>query len=129
MEWAHVHGNRYGTRRRLLDEMVTAGKIPLLDLDVQGGVSVIDKYGDELVSVFLFPPSWEELERRLCGRDTDSEEVIADRLATARSEVEYADRYRYWLVNDDLDASIARMRAVITAEECRRESFRRSPLG
>jgi len=129
VEWAHVHRNRYGTRRQHLDDMVAAGKIPLLDIDVQGGVNVLGKYGEELVSVFLFPPSWAELERRLRTRGTDSAEVINDRLATARTEVGYADRYRYWIVNDDLDASVARMRAVITAEECRRESWFEPPLG
>ena len=57
VEWARVHDNFYGTRRSQLDEMAAAGKIPLLDIDVQGGVQVIDIYGPELVSVFLFPPS------------------------------------------------------------------------
>ena len=128
VEWAVVHGNRYGTRRSRLDEMVAAGKIPVLDIDVQGGVQVLDIFGPELVSVFLFPPSWEELERRLVSRGTDSEEVIATRLANARGEVTLADRYTYWIVNDDLDAAVGRMRAIISAEESRRQSFDRPPV-
>lgn len=129
VEWARVHDNCYGTRRSRLDEMVTAGQIPVLDIDVQGGVNVIEMFGDELVSVFLFPPSWAELERRLRSRGTDSAEVIATRLRNARHEVEFATRYRYWIVNDDLDAAVNRMKAVITAEDCRREAFREAPLG
>ena len=68
VEWARVHDNYYGTRRSQLEEMAAAGKIPVLDIDVQGGVQVIDIFGPELLSVFLFPPSWEELERRLVNR-------------------------------------------------------------
>lgn len=128
VEWAHVHDNRYGTRRSYLDRMNAAGKIPLLDIDVQGGVNVLDQFGSELVSVFLFPPSWEELERRLTSRATDSSEVIATRLANARLEVGFAQYYTYWIVNDDLQEAVGRMRAVITAQECRRDAFPNLPL-
>lgn len=128
VEWAQVHDNRYGTRRRLLEEMTGAGKIPVLDLDVQGGIQVLDQFGPELVSVFLFPPSWEELERRLTSRGTDAAGVITTRLRNARREVGYAPRYRYWIVNDDLAAAVARMRAVISAEECRSEILGIPPL-
>ena len=128
VEWAQVHDNRYGTRRSLLEEMAATGKIPVLDIDVQGGVQVLDQFGPELVSVFLFPPSWEELDRRLTSRGTDDSEVIATRLRNARREVGYAPRYRYWIVNDDLAAAVARMRAVITAEECRADILGTPPL-
>ena len=73
VEWANVHLHRYGTRRSRLAEMEAAGRIPVLDIDVQGGLNVLKRFGDELVSVFLFPPSWDELERRL--RDGDGPEV------------------------------------------------------
>jgi len=128
VEWAHVHNNRYGTRRSRLDEMAAAGKIPLLDIDVQGGVNVIGMFGTELVSVFLFPPSWDELERRLRSRATDTDDVIATRLKNARTEVGYADQYTYWVVNDDLDDATRRMAAIILAESCRGESFEGNPL-
>ncbi len=128
VEWAHVHDNRYGTRRSRLDEMVAAGKIPILDIDVQGGVKVIDMHGPELVSVFLFPPSWDELELRLRSRATDTDEVIATRLKNARLEVGFAGRYTYWLVNDDLDQAVRRMAAIILAESCRSGAFQTSPL-
>lgn len=128
VEWAKVHDNHYGTRKSRLQAMTQAGQIPVLDIDVQGGVKVIDMHGDELVSVFLFPPSWDELERRLVSRETDTAEVIATRLHNARHEVGFANRYKYWIVNDDLDAAVARMTAVITAEECRPRSFPAVPL-
>lgn len=128
VEWAVVHGNRYGTRHSRLQEMHAQGKIPVLDVDVQGGVNVIGQFGPELVSVFLFPPSWAELERRLTGRGTDTAEVIATRLANARREVGYAGHYNYWVVNDDLQDALSRMRAIILAQECRRDSFSAPPL-
>ena len=106
--------------------MTAAGKIPVLDIDVQGGLQVIDIFGDQLVSVFLFPPSWAELERRLTSRGTDAAEVIRRRLANARGEVARADHYRYWLVNDDLEQAVVRMQAILVAEQCRpRPSARR----
>lgn len=128
IEWAHVHDRRYGTRRDHVQAMIAAGRIPLLDLDVQGGKQVIDLYGEGLVSIFVFPPSWEELERRLRGRGTDDDDVIATRLRNARWEVGYAEHYRYWLVNDDVAGAAQRFRAILTAETCRRGRFP-SPLG
>ncbi len=128
VEWAKVHGHRYGTRRSMLDAMAAEGRIPVLDIDVQGGVQVIPQFGDELVSVFLFPPSWEDLEGRLRGRATDSDEVIAGRLATARQEVGYADRYRYWVVNHEIMDAVARLGAILAAEEARATSWPEPPL-
>lgn len=128
VEWAEVHGQRYATRQVRLDELEAAGRIPLLDIDVQGGVQVIPRFGDDLVSVFLFPPSWDELERRLRGRGTDDDATVARRLAGARTEVAEAGHYRYWVVNDDLERTVARLRAILVAEECRREVWRRPPL-
>jgi guanylate kinase len=128
VEWATVHGNRYGTRRAHLDELVARGRIPVLDIDVQGGLQVIPQFGAELVSVFLFPPSWDELERRLRSRGTDTDEVIARRLENARGEVRQAGAYQWWIVNDDLERAVLRMQAVIEAAPCRREAFARAPL-
>ena len=128
VEWAHVHGHRYGTRRDHLDAMTKAGKIPVLDIDVQGGAQVIPKFGEELVSVFLFPPSWQALEERLRGRATDADDVIEGRLKTARLEIGFADRYTYWVVNGDLEATVDRLRAVIAAEEVRARALTAPPL-
>ncbi len=129
LEWAEVHGKKYGTRRAHVDEMEAAGRIPLLDIDVQGGVQVLDKCGAEIVSVFLFPPSWEALEERLRGRGTDADDVIATRLKNARWEVEFAGRYDYWVVNDTVEAAVARLEAIVGAEECRRTRLEGPPLG
>jgi guanylate kinase len=128
VEWAAVHDRRYGTCAADLRRLEESGRVPLLDIDVQGGVQVIERFGEELVSVFLFPPSWEELERRLRTRGTESEEAVRTRLANARWEVGYAVRYEYYVVNDDLEAAVSRMRAIVTAESCRRSRFQRPPL-
>lgn len=127
VEWAHVHLHRYGTRRSRLAEMEQAGRIPVLDIDVQGGVNVLRQFGDELVSVFLFPPSWADLEQRLRGRGTESEEAVATRLRNARHEVGFAGQYRYWVVNEDSQAAAGRVAAILTAEGCRARGT--PPLG
>lgn len=126
VEWAPVHLHRYGTRRSRLADLQAAGRIPVLDIDVQGGVNVLQQFDDELVSVFLFPPSWAELERRLRARGTETEEAIATRLRNARHEVGFAGHYRYWVVNDDLETAVARLAAIVTAEGCRARG--RAPL-
>ncbi len=129
VEWAQVHDHRYGTRRDNLAEIQARGALPLLDLDVQGGSRIIELYGQEVVSVFLFPPSWEVLERRLRKRGTEDEAVLQRRLQNARWEVGYADRYEYYIVNDDLETAVGHMRAILTAEQCRRIRWRYPPLG
>lgn len=128
VEWARVHDRRYGTRRDHVQAMLDRGLTPLLDLDVQGGARVIDLFGPAVVSVFVWPPSWSVLEARLRARGTDDEAVIARRLANARWEVGYAPRYEYWIVNDDLETALGRMRAVLTAERCRRVRLPGPPL-
>jgi len=128
VEWAEVHAHRYGTRRDHLRDMEAAGKIPLLDIDVQGGAQVLRALGEEVASVFLFPPSWEELERRLRGRGTDDDATIARRLENARREVTRCDIYTYWVVNDDVEACTGRLQAILTADGCRRERWGTAPL-
>ncbi len=128
VEWANVHDHRYGTRRKHLQQMMDQQKIPLLDLDVQGGVRVSELFPDDVVSVFIFPPSWDVLRERLRGRGTDSDEVIATRLENARWEVGYAKNYEYFIINDDLEEAVARMRAIVTAEECRGRRHGQLPL-
>ena len=128
LEWAEVHDQRYGTRRADVEAMEAEGRIPLLDIDVQGGVQILEKMGDQVVSVFLFPPSWEDLESRLRGRQTDSDEVIATRLKNSRWEVEFARHYTYWVVNDEVDQAVARLEAILAAEDCRRERLGKAPL-
>lgn len=128
VEWANVHGNRYGTRRDHLQAMKDRGQIPLLDLDVQGGVHVIEMFGPEVVSVFVFPPSWDVLAERLRGRGTEDEAAFQVRLENARWEIGFADRYDYFIVNDDLNRALTRMHAILIAEQCRRIRFGPPPL-
>ncbi len=121
VEWAEVHDHLYGTLVEEVERMREAGRIPVLDVDVQGGVRVIERFGDEVVSVFLFPPSFAALEARLRRRGTESEEALATRLANARREVMFADRYRYWVVNDVLERARGDLAAIVRAEGLRRE--------
>lgn len=118
VEWAEVHGNLYGTLRSELDRCLGTGRDVLLELDVQGMKSLKRLY-PEAVSVFLMPPSLEELERRLRNRGTDGEEVIALRLRNAEAEMRVRNEFDYIIVNDELDRAAGDMVAIIRAEHCR----------
>jgi guanylate kinase len=120
-EWAEVHGKRYGTLRATVEEALRAGRIALFDIDVQGGEQLLRAFPRDAVTVLIVPPSLSELERRLRGRSTDSDDVIRRRLAAARDEVARGlASYEYVLVNDDLDAAQARLEAVAAHERARR---------
>jgi guanylate kinase len=129
VEWAEVHGNYYGTLASELIRSESGGRIPVLEVDVQGGVNVIKRFGDRVLSVFVFAPSMEVLEERLRGRGTDDEASIALRLADARDELDQRNWYRFWLVNDDRDRARADLRAIFRAEELRRERWQNPPIG
>ena len=118
LEHAEYVGNFYGTPARPVDERLAEGWHVLLDIEVQGAAQVLQKRPDA-VSVFLAPPSLGELERRLRGRGTDTEEKIAGRLETARRECALANNYTYIVVNDDADKAARELDAIITAESCR----------
>jgi guanylate kinase len=119
-EWAEVHGQRYGTLQSTVDESLRAGRIAVFDIDVQGGSQVKARWPVEAVTVFVLPPSFEELERRLRSRSTDSDEVIARRLAAARSEIgRGVAESDYILVNDDLDAAQRELEAIVGFERGR----------
>ena len=119
LEWAEVFGNYYGTARRFLEEAQQRGEDLLLDIDVQGAAQVKQKLPDA-ASVFILPPSRSELEGRLRRRSEDSEEVIQKRLRDASREIHGYDRYDYVLINDFLERSAARLRAIVLAERWRR---------
>ncbi len=123
VEWAHVHGEMYGTLRSQTDEALRQGKNVLLDVDVQGGKSVRAAYPDG-VFIFVLPPTLEALEARLRGRGTDSEERIRLRLENARREIPMAREYEYAVVNDDLAAASRKVVSIVWAETCK--SSRRS---
>jgi guanylate kinase len=119
-EWAEVHGQRYGTLRGTVDETLAAGRIALFDIDVQGGSQIKSVWPHDATTVFVLPPSVEELERRLRGRSTDTEDVIRRRLAAARAEVAQGlATYDYVVVNEDLEAALARLEAIAAHERAR----------
>ena len=117
-EWAHVHSRRYGTSRGEIARRFGQGLDVLFDIDPQGGVQLMDAYPDA-VTIFVLPPSMEELERRLRGRGTEAEDQVAVRLGNAREEIGYADRYDYVIVNDDLSRAVAAFEHIIAAERLR----------
>jgi len=120
-EWAEVHGQRYGTLRSTVEESLAAGLIAVFDIDVQGGAVIQARWPERTVSVFVLPPSPAELERRLRGRSTDSDEEIRQRLAAARLEVARgASSYRYLVVNDALEEAVACIGAIAAHERARR---------
>ena len=118
LEHAEYVGNFYGTPAAPVEENMRAGFHVLLDIEVQGAAQVMAKRPDA-VSVFLAPPSLEELEKRLRGRGTDDDERIARRLEAARRELAQADKYTYTVVNDDANEAARQLDAILTAELCR----------
>ncbi|MBD9244369.1 MAG: guanylate kinase [Coriobacteriaceae bacterium] len=116
LEWAHVHGHRYGTLRAEAQRLMDQGRSVVLEIDVQGGINVRRVHPDAVL-VFIEPPSAEELERRLRGRGTEDEASIQMRLANATKELGYADSYDVRIVNDDLDRAVAELAHVIDTYE------------
>jgi guanylate kinase len=118
LEWAEVHSNYYGTSKRWLEEQIRAGRDILLEIDWQGAQQV-RKVFPKAVGVFILPPSVEELERRLRGRGTDSEDVIARRVLGARGEMRHVAEFDYVIINEDLPAAIEDLVAVVRASRLR----------
>jgi guanylate kinase len=118
LEWAEVFGNYYGTSRRVLERAAERGRDLILDIDVQGAAQLKEKL-PEAVTIFILPPSRQELEHRLRHRSSDSADVIERRLDGAGREVSNYEFYDYVLVNDDLDESFEKLRGIILAERCR----------
>lgn len=123
LEWAEVHGNFYATPRAPVEKALAKGRDILFDIDWQGTeqLSALEGVKDDLVRVFVLPPSLEELRSRLERRAEDSAETIRKRLANAALEISKWRAYDYVIVNEDLDRSLAAVRAILTAERARRE--------
>lgn len=115
IEYACYVGNYYGTPRSYVEEQMEAGKDVILEIEIQGALKVKEKFPDTLL-LFVTPPSAAELERRLRGRGTETEEVIRDRLKRAVEEAEFMSEYDYLLVNEDLDACVQRMHELIQSQ-------------
>jgi guanylate kinase len=121
LEWAEVFGHHYGTPRLPALEALRAGRDVLFDIDWQGTQQLREKARDDLVSVFILPPSVRELERRLHRRAQDSKEIIGARMAKAAGEMSHWPEYDYVIVNTDKRLAFAEVRAILGAERLKRE--------
>lgn len=126
LEWAEVHGNLYGTLRAEMERLAASGQDAVLEIDVQGAAN-LRALGCGMVSVFIMPPSLDELERRLRKRGTEAPDVIALRVQNARREMHHYTEYDFVIVNDDLDRAVADFQAIVRAHRCRVERFAKRP--
>jgi guanylate kinase len=121
LEWAEVHGNFYGTPRKPVEQALAAGQDMMFDIDWQGTKQIVEKMRPDVVSVFVLPPSMDELKARLERRAEDTPEVMARRLQNARDEIAQWGGYDYVLINDDLERAFGQLKAILAAERARRE--------
>ncbi|RKD27841.1 guanylate kinase [Caminicella sporogenes DSM 14501] len=117
-EYAEVYGNLYGTPKKYVLEHINNGEDVLLEIDIQGALQIKEKY-PEGVFIFILPPSMKELRNRIVNRGTDSKESIEKRLKAAFREIDFIDKYDYYIINDKLENSISKLISIIEAEKCR----------
>lgn len=120
LEYATVFGNSYGTPRGSVMDALTSGQDVLFDVDWQGTQQLRQNALEDLVSIFVLPPSIEELERRLYSRAQDTEEVVKGRMARAHDEISHWAEYDYIIINDEVDISVSTAESILTAERARR---------
>lgn len=120
LEWAEVFGNLYGTPKDLVEETLRQGRDVIFDIDWQGARQLSHSVPDDVVRVFILPPSRSVLEDRLKKRAADTAEVVARRLAGASEEMSHWDEYDYVIINDDLDQSLQTLRTILAAERLKR---------
>ena len=120
LEWAEVHGNGYGTPRKEVEASLASGRDVLFDIDWQGTQQIVKKAREDVVTIFILPPSMAELRSRLVRRAEDAPEVIARRLENARGEIARWEKYDYVIINDDLQAAYEAIRAILAAERLKR---------
>ncbi|HHT21200.1 MAG TPA: guanylate kinase [Tissierellia bacterium] len=118
LEWAQVFRNYYGTLREPVLEALKKGVNVILEIDIQGALQIKEMY-QEAIFVFILPPSLEELENRIIHRGSETPESLALRLKTALEEIAYIEKYDYFIINDDLADSTAKLDAIITAENAK----------
>jgi len=127
LEWAKVFGNYYGTPKGPVSEALAKGQDVLFDIDWQGTQQLAEHARNDLVSIFILPPSTRELERRLRQRAQDPEDVVAARMAKASDEISHWAEYDYVVLNEDVDSTLAQVRAILHAERLKRS--RQTGLG
>ena len=118
LEYAEYVGNFYGTPKRFVDEAMEQGKDVILDIELQGAIQVTSKR-PEVVRIFIAPPSWDALEQRLVGRGTDSADKIQKRLVRAKVELQNANTYDYFVINDTVEQAVREINAIMLAEHCK----------
>jgi guanylate kinase len=120
LEWALVFDNYYGTPRAPVEASLSAGRDMLFDIDWQGTQQLVERAPEDLVSVFILPPSTDDLERRLITRAQDSAEVVARRMAKAADEMSHWAEYDYVIVNHEITSSLTQLRSILQAERLKR---------
>ena len=117
VEWEEVYpGTCYGTLKSEVERVIDAGRNLIMDIDVKGGLNVKRCFGEQAITIFILPPSKEELERRLRGRGTDAEDVIRKRLDKADYELGFAPEFDFKVVNDDLERAVDEVRRIINKQ-------------
>lgn len=119
VEWAEVHGRRYGTPRGGIEDALDRGRTVVLDIDIQGARQIRQVFPDDAVLIFVLPPSGEELNRRLRGRGTEDEDDRRRRIVNARRELPAVREFDYVVVNDDFDRAVRALESILVAERRR----------
>ncbi len=117
-EYANNYGNYYGTPRQFVEEKLEQGEDVILEIDIKGALQVKENAPDATY-IFILPPSLDELKNRIIKRGSETEESLAKRMASAKSEIECVSRYDYYIINDDLDDAVHKMECIVTAEKQR----------
>jgi len=115
LEWAKVHGNYYGTSRRIIEEACSKGLDTILEIDWQGAQQVKKAMPEKSIGIFILPPSLDTLGERLAGRSTDSPEIIRQRLTAAHEEMRHAPEFEYVIINDVLETALESLVAIVRA--------------
>jgi guanylate kinase len=123
LESAEVFDNFYGTPKKNVDDALNNGHCVLFDIDWQGARQIKEKFSaDQIVSIFILPPSIQELERRLRARAQDTEEIVQERMLEARNEISHFEEYDFMVINDDLNTSYQKIRSIIEAKRVARQN-------
>jgi guanylate kinase len=125
VEWANVHGNRYGTSRKGIEERIAQGADVVLEIDFQGAVQIKDVFANA-VTIFILPPSWEELRSRLERRGEDKPDVIALRLKNAAEEMAQVDKFDFVIINELFDRALFDLKAIVHAQRLKLSAQRRA---
>lgn len=120
LEWAEYVGNFYGTPRKFVEDTLASGRDVILEIEVQGALQVKQKF-PQGIFLFLAPPDLSELQNRIVGRGTETEETIRNRMEVAKAEIELMDNYDYVVVNDVIECACEKIKAIITAEHLKKE--------